>query len=69
VAVLQQVAQRLALGPVGDLGGIEAQEERAGPRPRRAGRLAVGDQDLLDPLGVRVQRVGQAQRPPLAEAA
>ena len=65
VAVFQKVAQGLALRQIGDLGGVEAQEEWRGRAGRGARRTAVGDQDLLDPLGVGVEGRRQAQRAPL----
>jgi hypothetical protein len=68
VAVLDQIAQRLALAAIGDLGGIEAQEGRQLQAGRRARRAAVGDQDLFDPLGVGLQPLADAQGPPLPEA-
>ena len=46
-----------------------SKRRKAGERRarRRAGRAAVGDQDLLDPLGVGPQGFADAERPPLAE--
>ncbi len=67
LAVLDQIAQRLALGTVGDFAAVEAQKERRGAARGRARRLAVGDQDLLDPLGVGRQGLAGPDRPPLAE--
>ncbi len=68
MTVLDQIAQRFAVAPVGDLGGIEAQEGREIQPWRGARRAAVGDQDLLDPLGEPLQPLAHAQRPPLPEA-
>ncbi len=69
-AVFQQIAQGLAVRPVLDLAGIEAQQEGRGAGRGRGPRTApIGDQNLLDALGVGLQQLADADGLPLAKGA
>jgi hypothetical protein len=45
-----------------------ARAARPWPGRGRAGAAPVGDQDLLDPLDMRLERCAETQRTPLPEA-
>ena len=66
--VLDHIAQRLAVGAVADLVGVEAQEGgRGGPRGR-PGPAPVGDQNAVHAAGVRTQALAHAERVQHAES-